>query len=181
MATWYEVYDNQDALLATRRRVRQMTARYGSASAVVAVAAPVVILLVPGGPWVAVGSAAVLVVAGGVVLRALRELHDVAWCVRLSFHGLVADFGRRRTAMRWSEASRVEIDDEGLLIVGTDEGSAVRRLRVPHTFPRYAALSHRVVEYAEAHGRPIFVDGRPWQLLDLHALYPFLGDVVSEA
>jgi hypothetical protein len=181
MATWYEVYDNQDALLATRRRVRRTTKRYGMTSAALAVAAPLVIFHAPGGPWVAVGAAAVLVALGVVVLRELRALHDVAWCVRLSFHGLVADLGGRRTAIPWSEVARVEVDDEGLLIVGTEERGAPWHLRIPCAFPRYACLSHRVVEYAEAHGRPLFVDGRPWQLLDLHALYPFLGDVVSEA
>jgi hypothetical protein len=115
------------------------------------------------------------------VLGALRRLQAVAWCVRLSFHGLIADFGHRRTALRWSAVARVEVDDDGLVVVGTDEGGSAQRLRLPCSFPRYAQLSHRVVEYAEAHRRPLFVDGRPWQLLDLHALYPFLGDAVREA
>ena len=181
MPTWYEVYDNQDALLATRQRVSRLTTRYGFAAVAVALSAPLVIVQVPGGAWIAAGAAVLLTAAGVVVLRALRALHAVAWCVRLSFQGLLADFGRRRTAMRWSEVARVELDDAGLLIVGTDEGGTARRLRVPHAFPRYAQLSHRVVEYAEAYGRPVFVDGRPWQLLDLHVVYPFLGDAVGEA
>ncbi|HLT47080.1 MAG TPA: hypothetical protein VK002_07615 [Rubricoccaceae bacterium] len=181
MPTWYETYDNQDALLATRQRVSRLTTRYGMAAVTVALSAPLVILHVPHGPWVAVGTAAALALAGLFVLRALRTLHAVAWCVRLSFQGMVTDFGQRRTAMRWSEVARVELDDEGLVVVGTDEGGTARRFRIPHDFPRYAHLSHRVVEYAEAHGRPVFVDGRPWQLLDLHALYPFLADAVGEA
>ena len=181
MSTWYEVYDNQDALLLSRQRVRQLTRRYGLASLAVALTAPLVVLHVPGGAWVALAAAVLLAAAGLLVLRALRALHAVAWCVRLSFHGLLADFGRRRTAMRWEEVARVALDDEGLLVLGTDEDGAARRLRIPLDFPRYAHLSHRVVEYAEAHGRPIFVDGRPWQLLDLHALYPFLADAVGEA
>jgi hypothetical protein len=181
MSTWYEVYDNQDALRATRQRVRGLTRRYGVATLGLALWAPLVILHVPAGPWIALGAAAVLAASGVLVLRALRRLHAVAWCVRLSFHGLVADFGRRRTALRWSAVARVELDDEGLVILGTDEGGTAVRLRLPYSFPRYAALSHRVVEYAETHGRPIFVDGRPWQLLDLLALYPFLTDAVGEA
>lgn len=181
MPTWYEVYDNQEALLATRQRVRRLTTRYGVASVTVALTAPLVVLHVPGGPWIAVGAAAVLAAAGLFVVRSLRALHAVAWCLRLSYHGLLADFGRRRTAMRWRDVARVEVDDEGLMILGTDEGGTARRLRIPLAFPRYARLSHRVVEYAEAHGRPIFVDGRPWQLLDLRTLYPFLTDAVGEA
>ncbi|MDX1421281.1 MAG: hypothetical protein R3181_15050 [Rubricoccaceae bacterium] len=181
MPTWYEVFDNQDALLSTRQRVRRLSTRYGMASVAVALTAPLVVLHVPGGPWIALGAAGVLAAAGVYVLRALRALHAVAWCLRLSYQGLLADFGRRRTALRWRNVARVEVDDEGLLVLGTDEGGTARRLRIPLAFPRYAHLSHRVVEYAEAHRRPIFVDGRPWQLLDLRALYPFLTDAVGEA
>jgi hypothetical protein len=181
MAAWYEVYDDQDALLDARRRVQRLTRAYGLATLALAVGAPLAVLHLPQGPWLAAGAALGLLGGGLYLLHALRTLHAVTWCIRLSFHGFVADFGQRRTAMRWSNVARVEVDDEGLLVVGTDEGGAALRLRLPSSFPRYAQLSHRLVEYAEAHRRPIFVDGRPWQLLDLQVLYPFLGDAVSEA
>lgn len=180
MAAWYEVFDNQDALLESRHRVWRLTRGYAFVAIGLAVAAPLAVLHAPGGPWLAAFGALALVGAGLFVLRALRMLHGVAWCVRLSFHGLVADFGQRRTAMRWSQVSRVEVDDEGLTVVGSDEEGVVMRLRLPGTFPRYTQLSHRVVEYAEAHRRPLFVDGKPWQLLDLQVLYPFLADTVGE-
>lgn len=181
MPTWYEVYDNQYALHASRRRVRALTRRYGFAAVGLAVWATLALLYLPGGAWLAGAAVAVLAASGGFVLRALRTHHAVVWSIRLSFHGLVADFGRRRTAMRWGDVTRVALDDAGLVILGTDEDGKARRLRIPHTFPRYVRLSHRVVEYAEAHRRPVFVDGRPWQLLKLRTLYPFLADTVDEA
>ncbi len=181
MAFWYEVYDNQDVLLATRQRVGRLTTGYGIASIAVAAVAPLLIVHVPHGPWIAVGVAGVLLAAGLVVLQALRELRAVAWCVKLSFHHLLGDFGRRRTTMPWTSVARVEVDDDGLVVVGSDDNGAPQRLRIPSAFPRFAHLSHRVVEYAEAHHRPIFVDGRPWQHLDLYRIYPFLRDSVREA
>jgi hypothetical protein len=109
------------------------------------------------------------------LLQALGALRSVVWCVKLSARGLVGyDYGRRRVALAWPAVERVELDAEGLVVVGRDGGGEPRRLRVPHLFPDYARLSHRVVEYAEAFGRPVYVDGRPWQLLDVHEVYPFL-------
>ena len=181
MPCWHEVFDNQDALLLSRQRVRGLTRRYAFAALVVALGAPLAIIHLPGGAWMATVAAVALIAAGVWLALALRRLHGIAWCVRLSFHELVADFGRRRTAFRWEELQRVELDDDGLLLIGPDTGGALRRLRLPDSFPDYVRLSHRVVEYAEAHRRPVYLDGRPWQLLDVDALYPFLREALREA
>ena len=181
MPSWHEVFDNQDALLRSRQRVRGLTRWYGLAALGVALGAPLAIIHLPGGTWLAAGAALVLIVAGVWLTLVLRQLYAVAWCVRISFHELVADFGRRRTAFRWEELQRVELDDEGIILVGPDTGGAVRRLRLPDSFPEYTRLSHRVVEYAEAHRRPVYLDGQPWQLLDVDALYPFLREALREA
>ncbi|NNF58047.1 MAG: hypothetical protein HKN04_07375 [Rhodothermaceae bacterium] len=181
MPTWYEVYDNQDVLLATRQRVRRITRIYGFAAIAVATLAPLAMVHVTGGAWLAGTAGVSLVVAGAYVFKALRELHAVAWSVKLSFHHIIGDFGRRRTTIRWRAVARVELDRDGLVILGADEQGVAQKLRIAHAFPDYPRLSHRVVEYAEAHGRPVYVDGQPWQLLDLHAVYPFLRDSVRES
>lgn len=181
MAYWYEVYDNQDVLLSTRQRVGRLTTIYSLATLTIAAVAPLLIVHVRGGVWVAGFCGVALLFGGLYVYHALRKLGAVAWCVKLSIHHLFADFGRRRTTIPWSSVTRLDVDDEGLIVVGLDENGAPQRLRIPNAFPRFSQLSHRMVEYAEAHNRPIFVEGRPWELLDPYELYPFLRDTVREA
>ncbi len=181
MSEWYEVFDHAEVLLAMQRRAGRLVALFALAGGALVALAPLLVGLPFGGVLVAAVAVA-LVVAALHVAQAIRALRCVVWCVKLSVHRVVGhDCGRRRAALAWEAVERVELDRDGLLLVGRDEGGVSRRLRVPHAFPDYARLSHRVVEYAEAFGRPVFVDGRPWQLLDLHEVYPFLreGDRVQ--
>ena len=177
MAEWYEVFDNEQVQFDTRRRV----ARLGGALVVLTGAVvgllPVLWHLLPSG-LLAIG------IGGGLLLgvfawasRAFLQLRSVVWCVKLSVHRIVGyDYARRKAVLSWTEVERVELDAAGLLIVEAPaEGRPGRVLRIPFLFPDFAHLSHRVVEYAEAHGLPVCVDGRPWQLLDVSALYPFMA------
>ena len=180
MSLWYEVYDNQDALLNARQRVRRITRRYGLAALLLLTTAPFLVLHLTVGPWLVLTAALLLAGSSLPMLHALRSLYNVAWCVKLSSEHLVVDYGRRRTSIAWDHITRVELDNGGLLLFARDASKTDQRLRVPHSFPRYPELSHGIVEYAESHGRPVYIDGRPWQLLDLYALYPFLQRAVRE-
>ena len=66
----------------------------------------------------------------------------------------------------------VDLTRDGLLIVGP----ALFAFEIPHLFPDFAPLSHSVVYYAELNGVPVFIDGQPWQDLDVYQLFPFLAD-----
>ena len=70
----------------------------------------------------------------------------------------------------------MEVDGCGLRVVGDDGSGSPVQIALAPSFPTYCEVGHRAVEYAEAFGRPVWVDGRPWQSLDLDALYPFLRD-----
>jgi hypothetical protein len=177
MAEWYEVFDNEHVQLDTRKRV----ARLAGAVVVLVGAAvglfPVLLHLLPSAllAVAAVGGALFGVFAWA--SRAFLRLRSVVWCVKLSVHRVVGyDYARRKAVLPWTEIERVELDAAGLVIAGAPrEGRPGRVLRVPFLFPDFARLSHRVVEYAEAHGLPVCVDGRPWQLLDVSTLYPFMA------
>lgn len=177
MAEWYEVFDNEQVQLDTRKRVARLA---GAVVVLVGAAvglAPVLLYLLP---------SALLAVAlvGGALLgvfawasRAFLRLRSVVWCIKLSVHRVVGyDYARRKAVLPWTEVERIELDAGGLVIAGVPrEGRPGRVLRIPFLFPDFARLSHRAVEYAEAHGLPVCVEGRPWQLLDVSALYPFMA------
>jgi hypothetical protein len=177
MAEWYEVFDNEQVQFETRKRV----ARLGGVLVVLTVAA---LALAPVLAYLFDSALIAAGLAGGLLLglvvwasRMFVQLRSVMWCVKLSVHRVVGyDYARRKSVLPWTEVERVELDDDGLLIVGApNEGRPGRMLRIPLLFPDFAQLSHRVVEYAEAHGLPICVEGRPWQFLDLPTVYPFMA------
>ena len=175
MAEWFEVYNAKGVLRRARRRANRLVWIYALVSGALVAAAPVAALLLPtGGIYVAVGCAAVLLAHGVWLIARLRRLHGTLWRIDLSVHrALGFDTGRRSWALVWSDVHRVDVSRRGIELVGRTHGSWVR-LRVPASFPQYVALAHRVVEYAEAHGRPVWVDGQPWQSIEL-------ADLVSRA
>ena len=103
----------------------------------------------------------------------MRRLRRLVWCIKLSEERIVGyDYTRRKAIMDWSRVQRVELTGEGLLLVGPE----LFAFEIPHLFPDFSVLSHRVVHYAEMNGVPVFIDGQPWQQLDVHQLFPFLAE-----
>jgi len=175
MAEWYEVFDHVAVLRTMRARVGRLAtlAVFGTAPLVVLV--PAVFYLVPGAAVAAAVALVGMTLAALYVARELGALRGVVWCVELSARRLAGyDYRRRRVSLRWPAVERVEIDAAGLVIAGRDERGESHRLRIPASFPDFSRLSHRLVEYAEAYGRPLYVDGRPWASVDVYRLYPFL-------
>jgi|GEM_PF-982675 len=176
MSDWYEVFDDERVQQLTRLRVGRVSTAAVAALAVGLGALPLAVLYAAAPLAVA---AAILLGLGGVLAvlgRQMLRLRRVTWCLKVSVHRVVGyDYARRKTTMPWTEVERLDVDADGLLVVGAPQaGRPGPVLRVPTLFPEFAALSHRLAEYAEAHGVPVCVDGRPWQLLDLHTIYPFL-------
>lgn len=174
--SWYDVYDNVEIQLITRKQ----------AAAVTALAA---VLLAFSFFCLALGLAGRLplpaaVVAAGVtsgsfsvwLVRRVRQLRRVVWCVKLSKEEVVGyDYARRRITIPWRRVERVEIGDGSLTIVGPPADS----LEVTHHFREFAQVSHRIVHYADRFGIPVFVNGKPWQHINVYDLYPFLTDDTS--
>ncbi len=178
MSDWYEIFDNEQVQSDTRRQVGRLAGLVVVGCGAVVGLAPLLALWVSS-PFLVAGLVGALL-AGAFVgaSRAFLRLRSVVWCVKLSVHRVIGyDYARRKTVLSWAEIERIELDRTGLLIVGAPTGNRPgRHLCVPHLFSDFTRLSHRAVEYAEAHGLPVCVDGRPWQLLDVATLYPFLND-----
>jgi hypothetical protein len=177
-ADWYEVYDHEGVQLLTRQRVGWLLAAAVAVLLIAIVSVPVALQYAPV-PLALLAVAAGFFVAIALLSRRLLRLRRVVWCVKLSVHRIVGyDYARRKLMLPWPSVERVEVDAEGLLVVGPPGGpGGPVVLRIPHLFADYPRLSHRVVEYAEAHGVPVCVEGRPWQLVDLSTLYPFMASV----
>lgn len=172
MQSWYEVFDNVQVQLMTRRQAAKLTAL-----AAAAVGLSVSLLLLPQLAAVPFSLVVVVVLAGWVATfvwcaRRYRRLRCVVWCVKLSDREIVGyDFARRKTRVDWLDVERVELEKTGLQVVGPDPF----RLEISHVFPDFAQLSHRIIHYADFYDIPIHVDGGPWQLLDVYDLFPFLA------
>lgn len=179
MADLYEVFDNEEVQFDTRRRVGRLAGALVVGCGIVVVLSPLLVRWLPSPFLVAVLALALLIGMFVWASKAFLRLSSVVWCVKVSVHRVVGyDYARRKTVLAWPEIERVEVDDGGLLIVAAPkENRPARQLRVPHLFLDFPRLSHRVVEYAESHRLPVCVEGRPWQLLDVETLYPFLNEV----
>ena len=174
MAEWFEVYNAKGVLLRAQRRTRRLVLVFALVSAAVVVVAPLATFALPtAGFAVALASGAALVGYGIWLIARLSAIHGTLWRLDLSVHrALGFDTGRRARILAWPDVHHVDVADAGITIVGRTHGAWVR-LHVPRSFPRYVTLAHRVVEYARAHRRPLWLDGRPLEAVDLsevHAL-----------
>ena len=171
MSYWYEVFDNEQVQLATRRQAAKLTAWV-----VVGVLCTVAALIFGHAGYVSMPLAGVFflffwLAVVRVFARRMRRLRRVVWCLKLSDRHLVGyDYTRRKTVLDWTKLQRVEIGSEGLVLRGPE----LCFFEISHQFPDFAHLSHRILYYAEFYDVPIYVDGRPWQDVDVYHLFPFL-------
>ena len=176
MSHWYEVFDDEQVQFVTRKQVATLSFFFFASVALTGAAFAI-------GQWDNLPTA----LTGGFILlawlvmirwasRRLRSLRRIMWCLKLSDRRLVGyDYARRKTSLDWTHVERVELVRKGLRIYGPPPCY----LEIPTLFPDFATLSHRIVSYAEFYEVPVFVDGQPWQSLDVYALYPFLLDDAS--
>lgn len=173
MSSWYEVYDNVEVQYVTRRQVAKLTG-----VAIAAGTLTVASFLLAQSFQVPLAITFGLVLAlwaafGGWSARRLRQLRRVVWCIKVSDREVVGyDYARRKLRLDWTDVARVELNDSGLVVAGPD----VHSLEVPHLFPDFPSLSHRIVHYAEFYDVPVYVGDQPWQQVDVYDLFPFLQE-----
>lgn len=173
MSAWYEVYDNVDVQLMTRKRAAAMT---GVVALVIMFSIAVLAVGMEGS--LPLPAALGLITVGWVVfsgwcIHRTRRLRRLVWCVKLSDREIVGyDYERRKSSIGWLDVDRIDIRDAALVIVGRGDV----HLEIAHLFPDFAELSHRIMRYGDHYSIPVFIDGRPWQQLDVYDVYPFLAD-----
>ena len=178
MAEWFQVFDDDDALSTAKARARQTVVVFAVGSGLLVAVAPLTTVVWPHTAVpVALGCGLLLTALALWTLRRLHRLHRTLWRVEISVGHVVGyDAGGRRVSLTWSALDRLDVRSEGLLFSGRGEGGRRVRLVVARAMPRFTVLGHRAVEYAEAFGCPLWVEGRPLERLDLTALYPVLRE-----
>ena len=178
MSGIYEVYDDEKVQLLTRRK-----AGVTFAVLIASVASSVVLVVLTRegiiGSWLSLClQGAIWSYAALRLTRHVQRTNHVVWCVKMSPAQVIGyDYARRKTAISWCDVRRIEVGDSGIVVQGPPD----RRLEIPHLFPDFPALSHRIVDHAEAHRIPLTIEGRDLDALDIHDLYPFLAPDRSES
>lgn len=158
---------------AQRRAVRHAVGFALVAGGCVA-GAPLATLLLPelALPVVAM-CGATLAVHAGWTLRRVRRLYRAVVYVHVSAAGLaVRDAGGHEQVVRWPDVEHVDLSDGGVEVVVR---APRRRLRFGPDWPEADRLARRIVRHADAHGRPLCIDGVACTALSLAPLRPALS------
>lgn len=176
MSNWYEVFDNENVQLNTRRQATHLSLY--TALAVMLTFLITALALEGTLPLPTAGILLVVLWAGltSWLSYRMRKLRRIMWCVKVSPDRIVGyDYTRHKTVLDWPAVHRVELAPKGLLLAGEDHCT----LEIPHLFPDFHLLSHRIVQHAETHSVPILIDGQPWESVDVYHLFPFLTNDAS--
>ena len=172
MERLYEVYDNEQVQLVTRRQAFVTSV---SLAAAVAATVSLAVLLqeaVLRLPAVLTLAALVWSLAIHRVIRHRRSTNHVAWCIKISGYDVTGyDYARRKTTIPWEAVRRIELGPHGLTL----HGEEAERIEIPHLFTDFPALSHRLFDRAQTHGVPVTIEGEAWEQLDVYELFPFLS------
>ena len=171
MAEWFEGYEDAAGRRDAQLRARRHLIVFALASGAVVAGAPVAAFAWPAASMaVAVAAGALLAAHAGWTVWQLARIRRTVWRLDLSVHHVVGhDASGGRRVLAWADVTWVDVGDAGIDLVGRRMGRRVR-LVVPPSFPDHGRIGHRVVRYAEAFSRPVFVDGRPWQALGIGTL-----------
>ncbi|MBX2822612.1 MAG: hypothetical protein KTR29_23145 [Rhodothermaceae bacterium] len=173
MSHWFEVFDNERVQLLTRKQATRLIRMFIAAFAVTTAGIVMGYNYKPFFPLIIVGVFITWIFAIWWIMWRLRMLRRVAWCVKISDRKIEAyDYTRKKISMDWTKVQRVEINKDCLNLLGPNFCS----FQIPQLFSDFAALSHRITSLAELYEIPIFIDGLPWQSLDVYELYPFLTE-----
>ena len=173
MADWRDVFCDERVRADARRRVRQAVVAFALGSGLAVSAAPLSALAWPhAATAVAIGCGLVLTVLAGATLRAIDRAHRTVWRVELTSSQIVGvDVAGHRTSISWPSLTTLDVRTSGLVCRGRNEQGHAVRITVGRSMPRFTMLGHRAVRRAEAFGCALWVDGKPWERLDLNGLY----------
>ncbi len=106
-------------------------------------------------------------------LRLYRLQHQV-WRLHLSESKLIGyDYGRQAWVIDWMHLDRLNLTEDGLRVETLDG----RHLVIPNGHADFSALSHALLDYAEHLGCPLYLNGRPFETVDLRTLLPLPPEI----
>ena len=173
MAEWFEVYEDAVGLEAARSRLRRLAIGFALASGALVAGAPVAAVTWPRHSLAVALAAGALLIGHGLWLSVrVARIRRAVWRLDVSVHHVVGhDVSGLRRVLGWADVTWVDVSGMGVEVVGRRMGRRVSFV-VPASFPDFPHIGNRVVRYAEAFRRPVFVDGRPTEALSIDALRP---------
>jgi hypothetical protein len=179
----FETFDDGRVLLSARRHMRHTLVAFGLASCATVLLAPPLASWFGASAWVPLAATGALsIVAFGCIHR-MSRLRARVWRIATSSrHVVLLDVARRQRTVAWHAVQRIDLCDAGLDIVARGLSDDVTRLRVRSSFGPYVHVAHEIVEQAERHRVPVWIDGHALTVLDVNLLFPSLraalaGDV----
>jgi hypothetical protein len=171
MNQWIEIYDSEEVQWLLRQKVAGLSATIGAAVSIAVFVASMAGLNALPYPHllVAIGCMA----AGGAVVVGFRlaAMRSLVWCVKLSPQKIMGyNHSRKSVVFAWSDVDHVAISEDAVSVVA--KGGIV--IDIPTAFDDFTYVSHRILDLAELHRRPIFVGGRAITDLDVFHLLPEL-------
>ena len=182
MIAGFETYDDARTLMNVRARMRDVLLTFGVVSCGTIILAPFLAIWTGEATWVPLAAALWLSLSAGLCIRRLTQLRRCTWRVAVSCrHVIVIDVGLRQRTVAWGALERIEVDPDGLTLVARGMGDEEVRLHILGRFASYVDLAHRLVALAERRRLAVWIDGLPWQHLDVDRLFPTLrADLAGE-
>lgn len=176
MSHWYEVFDNDRVQFITRKKAAKLIRILVAGLVISGLSLAIGFSFKPFLPLIISGVLILLFVIFWWITARLRTLRRVVWCVKISDRRIEAfDYTRKKITLDWTKVQRVELNTDGLTMFGPKFCA----LEIPHLFTDFSTLSHRIIGFSELYEIPVFVDGQPWQSIDVYTLFPFLEEGTS--
>ena len=171
MNPWIEIYDSEDVQWLLRQQVAGLSAAVGAAVSIAVFVGSMAGLNALPYPQLLV-TIGILAAAGAIVVGfRLHALNSRVWCVKLSPHMIMGyNHSRRSMVFAWSDVDHVAVSEEMISVCA--KGRSV--IDIPTTFDDFTHVSHRILDLAELHRRPIFVKGESISDVDVYRLMPEL-------
>ena len=178
MNPFANIFDAELVQLKTRRTVLNLTASIVSTLIVVGVVAYAAKISSDVSPYVAgalvLGSIAYVIWA----LDRLQRARRVAWCLKVSDETIVGyDFSRERHVIQWRDVESIDVSESALEIHSKRRSPLI----IPHLYKEYGALGRCLLDYTEAYGIPLSVNGTPLLDINIYNLFPGLGEISRAA
>lgn len=107
----------------------------------------------------------------------LVGLQSRVWCLKMSPHMIMGyNHARKSTVLAWSQVEHVDVNSDSVAIVV--DGHSV--IEIPSAFDDFVHVSHRILDLAELHRRPVHVRGRSLAEMDVFSLLPDLHTILSD-
>ncbi len=117
------------------------------------------------------------ILAAWAALR-LYRLQQLFWRITLSDTALIGyNYSRHAHTVGWHTIQRLELTDQELRL-HTEDG---RQLLIPNYHAAFPILGHILIDWAEQAGCPLYLNGQPFESINIRTLLALPSDIALPA